>query len=63
MELANLFTDLKSTKWLIFFSKFIKWIMDIDNDSSERALRVVKLDLDIALRVIKMMAQYLRGRS
>ena len=57
MELVNLFTDLKFTKWLIFFSKFTKWIMD--NDSSERALRVVKLDLDIALRVIKM-AQYLR---
>ena len=57
MELANLFTDLKFTKWLIFFSKFTKWIMD--NDSSERALRLVKLDLDIALRVIKM-AHYLR---
>ena len=52
MELANLFTDLKFTKWLIFFSKFTKWIMD--NDSLERALRVIKLDLDIALRVIKM---------
>ena len=57
MELVNLFTDLKFTKWLIFFSKFTKWIMD--NDSSERALRVVKLDLDIALWVIKM-NQYLR---
>ena len=52
-----MFTDLKFTKWLIFFSKFTKWIMD--NDSSERALRLVKLDLDIALRVIKM-AHYLR---
>ena len=28
MELANLFTDPKFTKWLIFFSKFTKWIMD-----------------------------------
>ena len=51
MELVNLFTDLKFTKWLIFFSKFTKWIMD--NNSSERALRVAKLDLDIALWVIK----------
>ena len=52
MELVNLFTDLKFTKWLIFFNKFTKWIMD--NDSLERALPVVELDLDIALRVIKM---------
>ena len=59
MDLVNLFTDLKFTKWLIFFSKFTKWIMD--NDSLERALPVVELDLDIALRVI-IMAHYLRDR-
>ena len=47
-----MFTDLKFTKWLIFFSKFTKWIMD--NYSPERALRTVKLDPDIALRVNKM---------
>ena len=52
-----MFPDLKFTKWLIFFSKFTKWIMD--NNSLGGALRVIKLDLDIALRVIKM-AQYLR---
>ena len=28
MELANLFTDLKFGKWLIFISKFTKWIME-----------------------------------
>ena len=57
MELANLFTDLKFTKWLIFFSKFTKWIMD--NYRPEMALQTVKLDPDIALRVNKM-AQCLR---
>ena len=47
-----MFTDLKFTKWLIFFSKFTKWIMD--NYSPERALWTVKLDPDIALRVNNM---------
>ena len=28
MELANLFTDLKFGKWLIFISKFTKWLME-----------------------------------
>ena len=45
-------TDLKFTKWFIFFSKFTKWIMD--NYSPERALRTVKVDLGIALRVNNM---------
>ena len=41
MELANFFTDLKFTKWLIFFSKFTKWIMD--NDSSATNIGVAYL--------------------